>query len=114
MDKEDEMYWSNWTKSGTHDRRRGKHDLHENILISFWVNMWTVEVVKRNVYAIAISAKTQYKTSRIWISLTCRYAIPFGQDIKVGICDQPIEKAKSVSLEPFPDLDKLKYEYKGK
>ena len=44
----------------------------------------------------------------------CRSAIPFGQDIKVGICDQPIEKAKSVSLEPFPDLDKLKYEYKGK
>ena len=39
MDKENEMYGSNWTKSGSHDRRRGKHNLHENILISFYLNM---------------------------------------------------------------------------
>ena len=39
MDKENEMYGSNWTKSGSHDRRRGKHNLHENILISFYLNI---------------------------------------------------------------------------
>ena len=43
----------------------------------------------------------------------CRSAIPFGQDIKVGICDTPIEKAKCVYLEPYPDLDKTKFQYKG-
>ena len=34
-------------------------------------------------------------------------------DIKVGICDTPIEKAKCVYLEPYPDLDKTKFQYKG-
>ena len=40
--------------------------------------------------------------------------ISFWQEIKVGVCDLPIEKEKAISMEPYPDMYKHAHKIHGR